>query len=73
MNIDILEGYVWTPERFRIGSGIFRSTGGLPEPPGELMGLNGPCGREEEAAKWEARDSDLAASSSLPPRPIKAH
>ena len=34
MKIDIFEGYVWTPERFRIGSGIFRSTGGLPEPPG---------------------------------------
>ena len=34
MKIDILEGYVWTPERFRISSGIFRSTGRLPEPPG---------------------------------------
>ena len=34
MKIDILEGYVWTPVRFRIGSGIFWSTGGLPEPPG---------------------------------------
>ena len=42
MKIDILEGYVWTPERFRMSSGIFRSTGGLPEPPGEYMGLNGP-------------------------------
>ena len=34
MKIDILEGYGWKPERFRIGSGFFRSTGGLPEPPG---------------------------------------
>ena len=42
INIDILEGYVWTPERFRIGSSIFRSTGGLPEPPGGLMGHDGP-------------------------------
>ena len=42
MKIDILEGYVWTPERFRMSSGIFWSTGGLPEPPGELMGLGGP-------------------------------
>ena len=42
IKIDILEGYVWTPERFRIGSGIFRSTGGLPEPTEELMGLDGP-------------------------------
>ena len=42
IKIDILEGYVWTRERFRMSSGIFRSTGGLPEPPVELMGLNGP-------------------------------
>ena len=34
MNIDILEGYVWTPEWFWMSSGIYRSTGGLPEPPG---------------------------------------
>ena len=26
----------------RVVSGIFRSTGGLPEPPGGLMGLHGP-------------------------------
>ena len=42
MKIDILEGYVWTLESFRMSSGIFRSTGGLPEPPGGLMGLHGP-------------------------------
>ena len=42
IKIDILEGYVWTPERFQIGSGIFWSTGGLRKAPGELMGLNGP-------------------------------
>ena len=42
IKIDILEGYVWTPEWFRMSSGIFQSTGRLPEPPGELMGLNGP-------------------------------
>src|SRR5215216_2197550 len=41
MKIDILEGYVWTPERFRKGSGIFRSTGELPKPPGGLMGQHG--------------------------------
>ena len=34
IKIDILEDYVWTSERFGIGSGILRSTGGLPEPPG---------------------------------------
>ena len=50
MKIDILEGYVWTPERFRMSSGIFRSTGRLPEPLGDLMGLIGPSGgRGEEA------------------------
>src|SRR5215216_4732190 len=41
MKIDIFEGYVWTLERFRMSSGIYRSTGGLPEPPGGLMGLHG--------------------------------
>ena len=46
INIDILEGYVWTSEWFRVSSGIYRSTGGLPEPPGEYMGLSG---REEKA------------------------
>ena len=42
IKIDILEGYVWTPEWFRMISGKYRSTGGLPEPPEESMGLNGP-------------------------------
>ena len=42
IKIDILEGYVWTPEGFPMSSGIYRSTGGLPEPPGESMGLIGP-------------------------------
>ena len=41
MKIHILEGYVWSPEWFRMSSGIFRSTGRLPEPPGEYMGLIG--------------------------------
>ena len=42
INIDILEGYIRTPERFQSVSGIFWSTGRLPEPPGESMGLIGP-------------------------------
>ena len=42
IEIDILEGYIRTPEWFRSVSGIFRSTGGLQEPPGGLMGLHGP-------------------------------
>ena len=42
IKINILEGYVWTSEGFRMSSGIYRSTGGLPKPPGESLGLNGP-------------------------------
>ena len=42
IKIDILEGYVWTSQWFRVSSGIYRSTGELPEPPGESMGLIGP-------------------------------
>ena len=42
---DILEGYVWTSEWFRMSSGIYRSTRGLPEPPG---GVNGPHGPKVE-------------------------
>ena len=34
VNMNILEGYIRTPEWFRSVSGIFRSTGRLPEPPG---------------------------------------
>ena len=50
INIDILEAYVWTSEVFRVKSAFYRSTGRLPEPPGNLMGLNGPSGgRGEEA------------------------
>ena len=42
IKIDILEAYVWTSEWFRVSSDIYRSTGGLPEPPGEYMGPDGP-------------------------------
>ena len=42
IKIDILDDYVQTPEVFREVSGIYRSTGGLPEPPGEYIGPNGP-------------------------------
>ena len=42
IKIDILDDYVRTSEWFRVSSGIYRSTGGLPEPPGEYMGLIGP-------------------------------
>ena len=42
IKLDILDGYIWTSEWFRVSSGIYRSTGGLPEPPGECMGLIEP-------------------------------
>ena len=50
IKIDILEAYVWTSEVFRVKSAFYWSTGRLPEPPGNLMGLIGPSGgRGEEA------------------------
>ena len=42
IKIDILDGYIWTPERFRMRLGLYRSSGRLPEPPGKYMGLIGP-------------------------------
>ena len=36
IKIDILEAYIWTSEWFRVKSGFYRNTGGLPEPPGEV-------------------------------------
>ena len=42
INIDILEGYVGIPKRFQVVRALFRSTGRLPEPHEELMGINGP-------------------------------
>ena len=42
VKIDILEAYVWKSEVFRVKSGFYRSTGGLPEPPGEYNGPIGP-------------------------------
>ena len=42
IKIDILDGYIRTPEVFRV---ISKKTGlpeGLQEPPGELMGHHGP-------------------------------
>ena len=42
IKIDILEAYMWTSEWFRVVQAFFRSTGRLPEPPGEYMGLIRP-------------------------------
>ena len=41
IKINTFDDYVWTSEVFRASSDIYRSTGGLPEPPGGLMGLDG--------------------------------
>ena len=51
IKIDILEAYVWTSEVFRVKSTFYRSTGRLAEPPGNLMGLNGPSGGSREEAR----------------------
>ena len=42
IKIDILDGYVWSSEVFWASLGIYRSTGGLPKPPGECNGPIGP-------------------------------
>ena len=55
MKIDILDDYIWTPEWFRGLSDIYRSTGGLPEPPRRLLGLMGPIGGRGEEAKGQPR------------------
>src|SRR3954469_20025824 len=51
MKIDILEAYVWISEVFQVKSGFYRSTGRLPEPPGNLMGLSGPRWKRGEEAR----------------------
>ena len=51
VKIDILEAYVWISEVFRVKSGFYRSTGSLPEPPGNIMGLSGPRWKRGEAAR----------------------
>ena len=51
MKIDILEAYIRISEVFRVKSGFYQSTEGLPEPPGGLMGHSGPLWRRGEAAR----------------------
>ena len=46
INIDILDDYIRAPDEFRGSPDNYRIVGGLSEPPGELMGLHGPCERE---------------------------
>ena len=42
IKIDILDGYIRTPEVFRVISDKTGVPEGLPEAPGEVMGLSGP-------------------------------
>ena len=51
MKINILDDYIRTPEWFRGLSDVYRSTGGLQEPPGGLMGLMGLKWRRRGAAR----------------------
>ena len=51
MKSEILEAYVWISEVFRVKSGFYWSTGRLPEPPGNIMGLSGPRWKRREAAR----------------------
>src|SRR4051812_9362506 len=55
INIDILDGYIRTPELFQVVSEKTGVSEGLPEPPGEVLGLSGPEGRERAAAQEVAR------------------
>ena len=51
VKIDIFYGYIRTPEVFRMVSEKTVVPEGLPEPPGEVLGLSGPEGRERAAAQ----------------------
>ena len=55
IKIDILDDYIRTPEVFRVISDKTGVPEGLPEPPGEVLGLSGPEGRERAAAREVAR------------------
>ena len=55
VKIDILNGYIRTPEMFRMVSEKTGVAEGLPEPSGEVLGLSGPEGRERAAAQEVAR------------------
>ena len=57
IKIDILDGYIRTPEVFRMVSEKTGVPEGLPEPPVEVSGLSGPEGRERAAAQEVAPPS----------------
>ena len=47
IKIDILDDYIGTSEGFRVSLDEYRSTGGLPNPPGSVMGLMGLGGERK--------------------------
>ena len=51
IKIDILDGYIRTPEVFRVISEKTGVPGGLPEPPGRVNGPHGPWWEERGAAR----------------------
>ena len=51
IKIDILDDYIWTPERFRVRLGQYRITGRLSEPPGGIWALLGLSGKEGKGAR----------------------
>ena len=69
IKIDILDDYIWTPERFRVRLGQYRSFGGYRNPPGGIWALLGFSGKEGEEAKEGAppqAQSELGGGSAPP-------
>ena len=54
IKIDILDGYIRTPEVFRVISEKTGEPEGYRNPPGEVMGLMGPSGEREGRPRWAA-------------------
>ena len=58
VKIHILDGYIRTSEWFRVTWVFFRSTEGLPEPLGEVLGQHGPKGeRGKHIGGWRTPPS----------------
>ena len=62
IKIDILDGYIRTPEVFRMVSEKTGVPEGLLEPPGKVLGLSGPQWRRERAGQ---------RCCTLPPCPVR--
>ena len=54
IKIDILDGYIRTPEVFRMISEKIGVPEGYRNPPGEVMGFMGPSGEREGRPGWAA-------------------